>query len=129
MDDMEEKLGNILSNPEAMQKIMALAQSLNQTEGQSASEPPAPPPPKEAMAPARPSAPSALPPGFDLSMLQKLSSLSGRSSIDKNQRTLLNALAPYLSRQRISKLERAMQAARMAQLASSMLGSQFPSGR
>lgn len=121
MAEMEQALEGILSNPDAMQKIMAIAQSLNQ---------PAPPPPPEAPSPPPAQERPALPQGLDLTMLQKLSSFQGQNSIDKNQRTLLSALSPYLSRQRLSKLEKAMQAAKMAQFASSMLGgSQFNSGR
>lgn len=128
MEDMEAKLGDILSNPEAMQKIMALAQSLNQSDSHSAPEPTAKA--QEAMAPVHSSPPPALPQGIDFSMLQKLSGFSQRSAIDKNQQSLLRALSPYLSRQRISKLEKAMQAAKMAQMASTMLGgAQFNSGR
>lgn len=120
MPDMEAALEGILSDPDTMQKIMAFAQTLNQP-GPPA-EGAAPPPAQETAAPAPlPGPRPGLPQGLDLSMLQKLSGLQG-SGIDKNQRTLLNALGPYLSRQRLSKLEKAMQAAKMAQMASSVLG-------
>ena len=111
-NNLEEKLGAILSNPEMMQKIQAMAQSL----GQSASS-----------APSEPQKPDV-----DLSALQKLSGLAGQTGIDKNQQTLLCALTPYLSQNRISKLENAMRAAKMARLASSFLGNgglQLFSGR
>ena len=65
-------------------------------------------------------------------MIQKLSGLAGQSNIDKNQRTLLTALSPYLSRERIYKLEKAMRAAKMANMASAFLGKsgfQFNLGR
>ena len=100
MDDLENKLGAVLGNPEMMEKIMTFAKSLGQPEG--------PPPQASEPAPA---------PDIDISTLQKLSSLAGQSSIDQNQRTLLNALRPYLSGRRISKLERAMRAAKMAGMA------------
>lgn len=120
MDEMEEKLGSILSNPQLMQQIMTMAQSL----GQSSAPPPAPdPPPRED--------PPALP-QIDLGMVQKLSGLAGQSGVDRNQQALLKALGPYLSRDRVSKLERAMRAAKMAKLASAFLGSgglQLLSGR
>lgn len=130
MPDMEATLEGILSNPDTMQKIMAIAQNLNQPGAPAGETAASSPPAQEVMSPApRPSPQPSLPQGFDLSMLQKLSGLQN-SSIDKNQRTLLNALGPYLSRQRISKLEKAMQAAKMAQMASSVLGfSQSNSGR
>lgn len=108
MDNMQAQMNAILENPDMMQKIMAMAQSLGQAPQQ---EPP--PKPDTAAAPAFPE--------MDLSMLQKLSGLAGKSSIDSNQRSLLNALVPYLSRERLSKLERAMRAAKMAGLASTFL--------
>lgn len=109
MDDMEQKLGAVLSNPQLMQQIMAMAQSLNQ------SPPPAPQPEPKQEAPNLPQ--------IDLGMMQKLSGLANQSSIDQNQQALLRALSPYLSRDRVSKLERAMRAAKMAKLASAFLNS------
>lgn len=115
MDEMEQKLGAVLGNPELMQKIMAMAQSL----GQPAQQSPQPPEPSPA-------------PGIDIAMLQRLSGLARQSGIDSQQRALLTALRPYLSSERVSKLEKAMRAAKLARLASSVLGSgaiQLPSGR
>ena len=101
MDDLENKLGAVLGNPEMMEKIMTFAKSLGQ------SEPAAP----------QSAAEHTSMPDIDISTLQKISSLAGQSSIDQNQRTLLNALRPYLSGHRIGKLERAMRAAKMAGMA------------
>lgn len=118
MDDMENKLGAILGNPEMMQQIMALAQNFNQTapkQEQQKQETPPPPPPKQ-------ETPAPILPDLDFSAIQKLSGLAKNSGIDKNQQTLLRALSPYLSRQRISKLERAMRAAKMAGMATAFLG-------
>lgn len=103
---MESKIGEIMGNPEMMQKIMSLAQSMGGSE---------PPPPE-----APPSQPEVSLP--DMAMIQKLTNFAGRSTIDKQQRNLLNALAPYLSHQRIAKLERAMRAAKMAGMASTLFG-------
>jgi len=102
MDQMEDKLGAILNNPQLMGQIMSMAQSLGNS----------PPPPQEA----------SPPPGFDPAMLQKLSSLMGQSNIDGNQQALLRALHPYLSSRKVEKLEKAMRAARMARMASGFLG-------
>lgn len=107
MEDMQNQMNAILGNPEMMQKIMALAQSLN-----------SPQPSAEK----KEDNPALNLPDIDLGMIQKLSGLAGRSNIDNNQRSLLNALTPYLSRERIAKLEKAMRAARMASLASAFLG-------
>ena len=56
-------------------------------------------------------------------MLAKLAGLSRQGSIDRDQQALLKALNPYLSKDRIGRLERAMRAAKMAKLAGSFLGS------
>lgn len=108
MDDMQNQMNAILGDPEMMQKIMTMAQSLN------ISQPDASPPPP-------PDKPGFQIPDIDPGMLQKLSGLAEKSSIDNNQRNLLKALGPYLNRSRITKLERAMRAAKMATLASSFL--------
>lgn len=107
-NNLEEKLGAILSNPEMMQKIQAMAQSLGQSEPQPE--------------PQKPQEPQKIP-DIDLSMLQKLSGLAGQTGIDQNQKTLLSALSPYLSRNKVAKLENAMRAAKMARLASGFLNS------
>lgn len=119
MDGMEEKIGTILSNPQLMQQIMSMAQSLNQS-----ADPPQKPQPKQE--------PSPSIPDIDPAMIKKLSGLAGLSSVDREQQALLTALSPYLSRERIGKLEKAMRAAKMARLASSLLGQggiPFLSGR
>ncbi len=114
MDNMQSQMNAILNNPEMMQNIMAMAQAMNQTQPQNQTQSQASPPPQDSSAFSMPD--------IDLSMVQKLSGLAGKSNIDANQRTLLAALKPYLSRDRISKLERAMRAAKMANLASAFLG-------
>lgn len=114
MSELEERLGTILNNPQMMQQIMAMAQAMNQT---SPPEPPKESPPK------LPDAPSTQLAELDLGMLQKLSGFARQSGVDKNQRDLLNALSPYLSRGRVAKLEKAMRAAKMAGMASTLLNS------
>lgn len=124
MDEMEEKLGAILGDPQMMQQIMTMAQALGQSQPQQQPEPP-PPPPK----PAPPSLPMG---GMDPAMLQRIYGIARQSGIDRNQQALLKALGPYLSRERIVKLEKAMRAAKIAALASTALaGSGLPlfSGR
>lgn len=101
MDSMEEKIDSILSNPDMMEKIMTMAQSL----GGSRQDPPT-----EGL------------PEMDPKMLQRLSGLAKQGNIDAQQKDLLHALGPYLSRQRIQKLEKAMRAAKMASFAAAALG-------
>jgi hypothetical protein len=55
-------------------------------------------------------------------MLKQLSGMSKMGNIDPQQSALLKALRPYLSNQRINKLEKAMRAAKMAQFATLALG-------
>ncbi len=105
MEDMESKLGAILNNPQMMQQIMSIAQNFQ-------SEPEPPPQPNENIGL----------PDIDLATVQKLTSLIGKTGIDSHQRALLGALAPYLSSQRISKLEKAMRAAKLAGMASHFFG-------
>ena len=110
---MEEKLGAILSNPQMMQQIMSLAQTLGENSAGDVEKNSDNPEEREKLQSGQP----------DLSQLQKLSGLAGKSSINAEEKRLLQALSPYLSRDRVTKLENAMRAAKMAQLASVFLGS------
>jgi hypothetical protein len=112
MDDFEEKLNSILANPQMMQQIMSMAQAFNQSA----------PPKQEEPKQDSPKIP-AQPLGLDPAMLQRLMGIMRQSGIDKNQQNLLRALGPYLSRERIIKLEKAMRSAKIAAIAASMLRS------
>ena len=118
MENMEEQIGAVLNNPQLMQQIMSMAQALGQYQDTSAQR--------------NKNSSSANAPDIDLSIIQKISGLAQQSGIDTNQQTLLQALSPYLSQDRVTRLERAMRAAKMARYASTLLGSvnlQTPSGR
>lgn len=117
MSELEEKLGSVLNNPQLMQQILSMAQSLG---SQQAAEPES----QKQSAPQNPS--------LDPALLQSLSGIVNQGSVDNNQQALLNALCPYLSQNRVHKLERAMRAARLAGAASSFLnagGLQLFTGR
>lgn len=101
MAELEDKLNSVLSNPQMMQQLMTMAQSLSGT------------------TPVREDSP----PEIDPAMLRKLTALSSQGTIDRNQQTLLNALHPYLSKDRLRKLEKAMRAAKMAKMATGFLNS------
>lgn len=119
MEGMEEKLGAILENPQLMQQIMQLAQSVNAPKQSQSREPP-----KNEEQPQQVSLPDPdIGAGFDPAMLAKLAGIAGKSSIDSNQKALLRALGPYLSRERVAKLEKAMRAAKIASMASAFLNS------
>ena len=102
MEGMEEKLGAILGNPQMMQQIMSMAQALGSPPPQEKSKPPSP--------------------AIDPAMIQKLMPLIQGTGIDHHQRTLLKALEPYLCRERLERLEKAMRAAKLANLISGFLG-------
>ena len=120
MDSMEQKLNAILGNPEMMSQLMAMAQSMST---------PDPQPSQESVHESQ--MPVSIP-GIDLAMVQKMAVLAQQANIDSNQQTLLRALIPYLSNERIEKLEKAMRAAKLAGLATTVLknaGTLFPLGR
>ena len=121
MDDMQNQMNAILNNPEMMQKIMSMAQALEQTQNS-----------EQPQSQKNPESNTPNMSDIDLSLVKKLSGFAGQSNIDNNQKNLLRALTPYLTRERISKLERAMRAAKMANMASAFLGQgglQFLTGR
>ena len=103
MDNMEAQLSAILGNPQMMEQIMSIAQNFQ-------TDPQPQPPPTDTL------------PEIDFAMVQKLTSLIGKTGIDNHQTALLQALAPYLSNQRIQKLEKAMRAAKLAGMASAFFG-------
>jgi hypothetical protein len=109
MEDMQKQMADILGNPEMMQTIMNMAQQLSQ-----------PSPEPEITATEKP--PSPLP-DMDINMLKQLGAIAQKTSVDKNQQTLLSALAPYLTQGRLQKLEKAMRAAKLAGIASAFLSS------
>lgn len=106
MEGLEEKLGTILNNPQLMQQIMSMAGSLSS--GQEQQPEPTP-------------TPSV--PDFDPVMLQKIMGIAGQMGTDPQQKALLHALKPYLTDGRIQKLEKAMRAAKLANLASAAFSS------
>lgn len=124
MDGMQSQMNAILNNPDMMQKIMEMANALKTTEEKAS--------PPQMENPQQNDAIGFSMPDIDFSTLQKISGIIGKTNIDQNQRSLLSALRPYLSSERIIKLEKAMRAAKLANLASGFLGNehfQFNIGR
>jgi CHASE2 domain-containing sensor protein len=113
MSELEEKLSNVLNNPQLMQQIMSMAQSVNSA--------PSPPEANTGHIPM---------PEPDINLIRQLSAMAQKGTIDPNQQSLLKALGPYLSPERIEKLKKAMRAAKMAQFATVFLNSgQLQPGR
>lgn len=103
MGAFEDSISKILADPEQMEQISALAQSL--LGGGSAEEAP----------PVQMPAAGGMP---DAAMLQRLGRLmSASSASDGREQALLAAMKPYLSEKRRAKMDRAMQLAHMAKLA------------
>lgn len=107
MSELEEKLGSVLGNPQLMQQLQAMAQTLGQSGPRPAPEEP----------------PAASGTGPDPQLLQKLSGIAGAGAVDSNQKALLSAMTPYVSSRKLQRLEKAMRAAKMARMASAVLGS------
>ena len=106
MDGIEDKLGAVLSNPQLMQQIMSMAATLSASQEQPSPEPQKP-----------------MIPDFDPAMIQQMMNLAGKLGADDHQKNLLHALRPYLTEERIQKLEKAMRAAKLSKVASGILGS------
>ena len=113
MAEFEEKLNSILSDPDAMSRIMQLAQSFS-------GEAPSPPPKPEAP---QPDLSGLFSGGIDqdllLRLLPLLQELGG--SRDSHARQLLYALRPYLKKERQEKVERALQLARLFRVGKTFL--------
>lgn len=116
MSELEQRLNSLLNNPQLMQQIASMAQAMG---GAETSEPDQ----------YQPSAPAD---SLNPKVLQAMAQTFGQSSVDNHQKALLQALGPYLSPYRVRKLERAMQAAKLASAASGFLsagGLQMLTGR
>ena len=103
-EDFEDKLNQLLSDPDSMAKIMSLAQSLGR-EQSAPSPPPAPP---------RPQPP---PPPDDAFVKGILRLMQQAQHTDKRQEALLCALKPYLAPERQAKIDEALRIAKLSQLA------------
>jgi len=135
VSELEEKLENILGNPQAMAQIMSLAQSLNG----GGSPPPAgtgePSSAQEQASPAPAPAPSPPPPAsggagdglgsllgglgsLDSKLLSAAAGLLGQfnSGGDDQRVALLTALRPFVKEQRYAKLDKAIQIAKLSRL-------------
>ena len=105
MEEWEDRINQVLNDPEQMEKISHLAQSLmggGDGETPSAS-------PLEGL-------------GLDVGMLGRVGQLLSQETGQSRQQGLLSAMKPYLSPKRQEKLDRAMKLARLSHLAKLALG-------
>ena len=107
MAELGEQLTQMLQDPQIMQQVIAMAQSFGMN-----------PPRPDGQAKMNP--PSDAQPVSQTSqdMLQRMSQFAALPMLDSNQKGLLNALSPYLSKEKSQKLENAMAIAHLATLAS-----------
>lgn len=107
MAELGEQLTQMLQDPQIMQQVIAMAQSFGMNpprpDGQAKTNPPSDAQPVSQTAP---------------DMLQRMSQFAALPMLDSNQKGLLNALSPYLSKEKSQKLENAMAIAHLATLAS-----------
>ena len=106
MDNMENKISDILNDPKSMEQIMSMAKALS---GGSSPEPP----------------PSSEMPTLDGDMLDSISGILKNldtSSADHKQ-ALLTALEPYVDPGRIKKARHALKMLSLAKAARTVLGS------
>lgn len=133
MAEFDDKLNQLLSDPDSMAQIMRLAQSLSGdsqegggTTGQREPPPQAPPqhhhqepPPQNGGGDLLSSLTGGVDPKLLMRLLPLIQELGGQQ--DSNARDLLYALRPYLKPERQEKVERALQLARLFHLGKKFL--------
>ena len=103
MEELEQQLNSILSDPKQLEQIAGLARSLMGGEK-----------PEQ-------SAPASSDLGFDPALLRRIGSLM-QDGGDSRAQALLKALAPYLSDKRREKLDSALKLAKLARIARLAMG-------
>ena len=119
MSDFEDKLGAILNDPQAMGKIMSLAQSLaggeNQAKGTDESQQANPT--EWNQADSERSEGILRADGLDPGMIEMgIRLLREYNSVDNRSAALLEALRPFVRTQRYKKVDRAVQIARLSRV-------------
>lgn len=99
MEDLSEKLTQLLSSPEGMSKIQSAMAALG---GMMEEEAPPPPPAAEL--------------GVDMAAISRLLPLLGNLNQENEDTRLLAALRPYLHGQRAQRLEESMRLMRLMKL-------------
>ena len=121
-DALTQKLRSVLSSPDSMAKIQAIAGSLG------ASDLPFSLPEPAAEASAAPaseaSAAPSLPSGMDVSLIARLAPLLGNMGKDNQDTRLLRALRPYLHGEREKRLDEAIHLVQLAPLLQQLGGNE-----
>ncbi len=121
MAQWEEQLNQILGDPQAMEQIMSLAQSLSGKQEEGAPEQPAPEheEAETTQTPAEADSPSPLSAlsGLDPKLLRMgMGLLSEYSAQDDKKTALLAALKPFLKPERQEKMDQAVRIARLTRV-------------
>ena len=118
MSDFDEKLNNLLSNPDALGQIFQLAQSLEGTLGSSAPPSSTPPPPQQTAPQKEHNSFS----GMDFgTLMQFLPLIQKLGESNEDARAFLFAMRPYLKPERQKKIEQALQLSRLLCVGKSFL--------
>lgn len=118
MDDLNQKISDLLGSPEGMARIQSMMEALGLGGAESdeapsdagVSPPPSAPPPPPPPAPASQGDAGGLP---DMSVLLKLAPLLGGMNKDDENTVLLKALRPYLHGDREKRLDDAIKIMQM----------------
>ena len=128
MNEWEEKLNTLLSDPDAMSQVVNIAQALSAQMGGSApqGEGNAAPPPQNASPPPDAGNPFSQLGSIDPELLQRLIPVIRQMNRPESSETsaFLYALRPFLKPSRRDKVDRAVQLARMIHLAKTFFNSQ-----
>lgn len=122
MAELEEKLGSILNNPQAMEQIMSLARSLGSgpspTGADAAETPPSLPPEQAREAEFEPVSGDASPlSGLSLDprlLAVGMKAVSAYQDPNNDKAALLLALRPFVKEERYKKVDKAVQIARIS---------------
>lgn len=109
MEDLESTISQILGNPESMSQILSLAKSFGIS------------PPEERQE--TPQQPQTTQPPMDSALPAMAELIRQAGSVDPREVQLLNALKPYCSEDRCRRIDRALRAARLSQIAGAALRS------
>ena len=128
MNEWEEKLNTLLSDPDAMSQVVNMAQALSAQMGGNAPQGKgnAAPPPQNASPPPDDGNPFSQLGSIDPELLQRLIPVIKQMNRPESSETsaFLYALRPFLKPSRRDKVDRAVQLARMIHLAKTFFNSQ-----
>lgn len=115
MDELQQRIESVLNDPQQMKELLSLARSLGAELPEELQESAAQPETESPQEPMK---------GLGALMSQPLGALlQSAGKLEQKQEALLNALRPFLKPNRREKLDRAIRAARLSQLAGRALKS------